>query len=196
MAQIVANTVSKFNDISALKNLSFIFGDPGTSLFEHVGCLRCSVKFDKWRQSVESDIAESTTGSFPPSDIQSNGDIVLLQETADTLEILFQFTYPQRQPLLNENMNSFAAVAEAAEKYEVFSAISVCGTCDQGSLLSSHHIETRKNVNKNPSTVLSYAARHGYKDLADRAGATHPRWQTTARCGSVHPTEPCGTMGN
>lgn len=43
------------------------------------------------------------------------------------LEILFEFIYPRKHPTLKDlEFETLAAVAEAAEKYEVFSAMSMC----------------------------------------------------------------------
>lgn len=53
--------------------------------------------------------------------------IHVLTEGSETLELLFQFVYPQRQPepgkLTGHELNT---LAEAAEKYRVYSAIQVC----------------------------------------------------------------------
>ncbi|KIM76285.1 hypothetical protein PILCRDRAFT_77930, partial [Piloderma croceum F 1598] len=45
-------------------------------------------------------------------------EIAQLDETAKVLELLFKFMYPRPQ--------SAVAIAEAAEKYQVFPALSVC----------------------------------------------------------------------
>jgi hypothetical protein len=52
---------------------------------------------------------------------------VELTETSDVLEILFQFIYPRKHPsLVNIKFSTLAGVAEAAEKYQVFSAMNIC----------------------------------------------------------------------
>jgi hypothetical protein len=52
---------------------------------------------------------------------------VLLTETSSILEILFQYMYPQPQPDIDAmQFEDFALLAEAVEKYEVFSAMSIC----------------------------------------------------------------------
>jgi hypothetical protein len=52
---------------------------------------------------------------------------VELTETSDVLEILFQFIYPRKHPsLVNIKFSMLAGVAEAAEKYQVFSAMNIC----------------------------------------------------------------------
>lgn len=67
--------------------------------------------------------------SFPaPSGLLSRPeDIVSLPETAETLELLFQFMYPQPQPNLRSlSFEKFAALTEAVEKYGVYPAQQVC----------------------------------------------------------------------
>jgi len=68
-----------------------------------------------------------TTGAFPGSEIDTRGEMVQLTEPAKVLGILFAFLYPKVHPDLHgECFESVAAVAEAAGKYEVFSAASTC----------------------------------------------------------------------
>ncbi|KAF9472920.1 hypothetical protein BDN70DRAFT_424489 [Pholiota conissans] len=89
---------------------------------------------------------------------------VALQEPSDVLEIIFQFIEPPtesrnfRQPDVDDLLRGlFFRVAEAAEKYVVYSAITVC--------LSS----MRRAVEEYPFEILNHCARHGYSDLADKA---------------------------
>ena len=57
----------------------------------------------------------------------STSELVPLSEDAPTLELLFQYIYPRRQPLLDDiEFALLASLAEAAEKYEVFAAMTVC----------------------------------------------------------------------
>lgn len=70
---------------------------------------------------------EFATGGFPPSDFETLNEIVQLTEQSSTLEILFQYVYPLRQPDISSvSFDTLALVAEAAEKYQVFSAIYIC----------------------------------------------------------------------
>ena len=72
---------------------------------------------------------QSTTGGFPPSEIPTLDEIVELPEPASVLEILIQFVHPARQPsVVSLELNSFFALAEAAEKYEVYGAMNTCRT--------------------------------------------------------------------
>ena len=68
-----------------------------------------------------------TTGAFPGSEFDTNGEMVQLTEPAKVLGVLFAFLYPKVHPDLHgESFEEVAAVAEAAGKYEVFSAASTC----------------------------------------------------------------------
>ena len=67
---------------------------------------------------------EVTSGRFLTTARQTDN---VLSETSATLELLFDFVYPQRlPPLAGENLSTVIALAEAAEKYEVFSAMLIC----------------------------------------------------------------------
>jgi hypothetical protein len=57
-----------------------------------------------------------------------NGDeIIYLTENSAVLELLFQFMYSQPQPDLESlEFGTFAGLAEAAEKYLVYSALTLC----------------------------------------------------------------------
>lgn len=64
---------------------------------------------------------------LPDDGILSTDEIVQLDEKAKVLELLFEFMYPRPQPDLQTlKFKTAAALAEAAEKYQVFPALSVC----------------------------------------------------------------------
>lgn len=71
---------------------------------------------------------EAHTGAFPPFEfVAFRGEVTHLTETADVLAVMFDFVYPRRQPALEDMpFQIVAPVAEAVEKYEVFSAMKVC----------------------------------------------------------------------
>ena len=72
---------------------------------------------------------EATTGSFPGAEFETQGELVRLTEPSSVLEVMFQFVYPRRHPRLDkQNFDSVLAIAEAVEKYEVFSAMNTCET--------------------------------------------------------------------
>lgn len=76
-----------------------------------------------------SNLTCGSEGFAPPTGTSSlsKHDTVQLTETSMTLELLFQFMYPQRPPDLSAmEFKSFMGVAEAAEKYQVYSAMQIC----------------------------------------------------------------------
>ncbi|KAJ7664099.1 hypothetical protein B0H17DRAFT_1092315 [Mycena rosella] len=101
---------------------------------------------------------QTNTEGFPPSEISTNGEIVTLSESSVTLELLFQFIYPRRHPTLDDiPFDHLSALAEAAEKYQVFSAMSLC-CLYMRDVLPDHAPE-----------VLAYAAKHDYPTLVYEA---------------------------
>ncbi|TRM57296.1 hypothetical protein BD626DRAFT_515257 [Schizophyllum amplum] len=85
-------------------------------------------------------------------------EIVQLTESADTLELLFQYVYRGRHPILDEiSVTKLLDLAEAAEKYGVSAARSLCYVrlCRP----SAHQLQ--------PLQVMAYAHRHGYPHLLD-----------------------------
>jgi hypothetical protein len=70
---------------------------------------------------------ETNTGGFPPAEIETRDEVVSLTEDSSTLELLFQFIYPAHHPnLVGTPFVTLSWLAEAAEKYEVYSAMNVC----------------------------------------------------------------------
>ena len=54
-------------------------------------------------------------------------EIVTLSETAQVLELVFQFMYPMRQPDLKKvDYTALVSLSETVEKYQVLSAMEVC----------------------------------------------------------------------
>ncbi|KAF8172483.1 hypothetical protein BJ912DRAFT_886690 [Pholiota molesta] len=109
-------------------------------------------------------IDSNSAGFSIPENIIVGSDAVQLSEPSRTLEILFQFVEPPsksrsyRQPsVINMELSLFFAVAEAAEKYIVYSAMNICLTRMQ-QLLSQNSLE-----------ILNHCAKHGYISLADEA---------------------------
>ncbi|KAJ3913413.1 hypothetical protein F5877DRAFT_24934, partial [Lentinula edodes] len=74
-----------------------------------------------------------TSGGLLQSQSKSPGiqdDFLTLTEPADVLEILFEFLYPDYETDLERlEFNALLSVAEAAEKYGVFYAMSHCTFC-------------------------------------------------------------------
>jgi hypothetical protein len=88
----------------------------------------------------------------------SDHEVVQLTETSAVLDLLLQYMYRQPQPDLKKaDFETLAGVAEAAEKYQVFAAISCCKLLMEAA------------APKHPLTVLYYATRHGYTEIMDVA---------------------------
>ncbi|KAG5637526.1 hypothetical protein H0H81_004222 [Sphagnurus paluster] len=101
---------------------------------------------------------ETNAEGFPSAEFDTGGEIVPLTETAVTLELLFQFIYPRRHPDLEDTtFEILAPLAEAAEKYQVFSAMTIC-KIRMKDFLPQHGVE-----------IFNYASRHGYKDILSAA---------------------------
>lgn len=68
--------------------------------------------------------------AFPPADAfrgQDGPEIVELSERGDTLKLLLRFMHKGRYPDTSSlDAQAFYAFAEAAGKYEVYSAMAVC----------------------------------------------------------------------
>ena len=55
------------------------------------------------------------------------GEEVQLTETAEILELLFQYCYPRRGPSLNSlPFTTVKELAESVEKYQVYAALEPC----------------------------------------------------------------------
>ncbi|KAF8183210.1 hypothetical protein K438DRAFT_1599891, partial [Mycena galopus ATCC 62051] len=97
---------------------------------------------------------EVCTEGFPPSGISTVGEVVQLTETSVTLELLFQFIYPQRHPALDTTpFKILEPLAEASEKYQVFPAMNIC------------HIRLRDMVHEHAVEIAVYASKHDYPHL-------------------------------
>ncbi|KAF7976526.1 hypothetical protein HWV62_6351 [Athelia sp. TMB] len=100
----------------------------------------------------------ASEGFSPPPGTNPQDDIVSLTESGDTLDLLFQFMYPQRQPDLTKvKFKTLSELAEAAEKYQVYSAMASC------------HFRMEAAYLEHPFEVMFYAMKHGYRDLMDKA---------------------------
>jgi hypothetical protein len=85
------------------------------------------VLYDVHRKNLEVH-SEGFAGAEAISEHHSSdNEVVLLTETSAVLDLLLQYMYRQPQPDLKDvDFDILAGVAEAAEKYQVFAAISWC----------------------------------------------------------------------
>ncbi|KAH6909352.1 hypothetical protein BKA70DRAFT_1103106, partial [Coprinopsis sp. MPI-PUGE-AT-0042] len=104
---------------------------------------------------IHSKNLEVSTGALPLLVGPLKHETVPLSEPAEVLEVLFAFQYPRRHPDFKENI-MFALLdqdSEAAEKYEVYAAMTVC------------KIRMKEALHEHPVELCRYATQHGYKDL-------------------------------
>ncbi|KZP29131.1 hypothetical protein FIBSPDRAFT_851977 [Athelia psychrophila] len=105
-----------------------------------------------------NNLKTSSEGFSPPDGTSSQNEIVPLTEDGATLDLLFQYIYPQRQPDLTKiSFKQLAGLAEAAEKYQVYAAMEIC------------HVRMSDAYSDHCFEVMMYALRHGYGDLMDKA---------------------------
>ncbi|KAJ6558355.1 hypothetical protein B0H19DRAFT_134779 [Mycena capillaripes] len=106
---------------------------------------------------------ELYSGGFPPSGLVAEGvederEVVQVTETSSVLALLLQYVHNQRQPDSSKfKFETLAGLAEAAEKYMVYSAMEVC------------KIRMQLSIPKYPLQVLAYATKHSYPELRDAA---------------------------
>ena len=68
----------------------------------------------------------NSEGFSPPPGTSPRDEVVPLTENGDTLDLLFQYIYQGYPDLANIDFKQLAELAEAAEKYRVFAAMTVC----------------------------------------------------------------------
>jgi len=108
--------------------------------------------------AVHSDVFAGAQESTTPPQNGDEPEIVDLTEDSAVLDLLFQFMYRRPQPDLHAlEFKTFAGLAEAAEKYVMYSALTLC-RLKMEDYISIHSLE-----------VLTYAVRHGYVDLANES---------------------------
>lgn len=118
---------------------------------------------------------EQYSAGFPTAEATVFDKIVTLSEKASVLGPLLHFMHNTRQPDLSKlSFPTLGSLAEAAEKYMVFSAMQVCKTYMEFVQLllfdaRANTIFLRKAVRAYPLDVFLYAIKHDYGDLADEA---------------------------
>ncbi|KII85225.1 hypothetical protein PLICRDRAFT_669491 [Plicaturopsis crispa FD-325 SS-3] len=117
------------------------------------------VSFDFYRRNIKVHSEGLLRAHL--SDVESPGtacETLLVDETSKTLDLLLQFMSRQLPPSLCElPFADIAALAEAAEKYRVYAALPACRDF-MWQTLPEHSLD-----------VLTYAFKHRYRELADRA---------------------------
>ncbi|KAJ7583787.1 hypothetical protein C8J56DRAFT_951800 [Mycena floridula] len=86
-------------------------------------------------------------------------ETVVLTETSAVLEIMLQYMYLNPQPRLSDlEFTTMSALAEAVEKYSIFSAL---GACSQ---------RMREFIPSHPVEVLQYSVLHKYNNITNECG--------------------------
>ncbi|KAJ7189086.1 hypothetical protein C8R46DRAFT_1056567 [Mycena filopes] len=112
-------------------------------------------KLHRKNLEVHSDVFASAGDTTRP---ENGDDIVHLTEPSDVLDLLFQYMYRQPQPNLKAvDFKTLAALTEAAEKYVVYSALTLC------------RMYMSDAIPDHPLEVLVYAVKHGQEELMDKA---------------------------
>lgn len=101
---------------------------------------------------------ETYTEGFPiPGSAMVSGQ-VSLQETAEILRLILRYTHNVRVPRLDEiSFDFLASLAEAVEKYMIYSAMEFC------------RVKMENAMGDHPNEIFVYSVKHNYPDLADKA---------------------------
>lgn len=100
-------------------------------------------------------------------------EVVQMAESREIVSLLIKFMHRGYQPdLSNVGFETLSALAEAVEKYVVFSAIPVCKAKMRcASIRQSEdttvHMKSRDAIDEHPVEVFLYAIRHGHQELRD-----------------------------
>ncbi|TRM57729.1 hypothetical protein BD626DRAFT_634581 [Schizophyllum amplum] len=116
------------------------------------------VSCDKTTFHIERAVLERAADFMPPSSEvpSSPTEPVQLSENAATLALLFRFAYCEFNIDLDiVPFETVAALAEAADKYVVYSAMAVCRVYMKG------------QAKDHPVEVMQYAAKHNHCDILD-----------------------------
>ncbi len=115
---------------------------------------------------------ECFTGAFPAAETDSKGQVVSLTETSKTLELLFQFMRRAPPPSLEYVIfGDLLPLSEAAEKYEVYSALTISRTKLKSVFLANNHPNyelvclIREFEQDHAKDVLAFAMKHLHYDL-------------------------------
>ncbi|KAJ7598140.1 hypothetical protein C8J56DRAFT_814433 [Mycena floridula] len=85
-------------------------------------------------------------------------DVVKLSENTEIVTLMLQFMHPKPPPELHElPFSTLAQMAEAAEKYRIYAAMTSC------------KLLMRQAAMRHPLEVMLYAITHGYDDLLEEA---------------------------
>ncbi|KAK0482056.1 hypothetical protein EDD18DRAFT_1201833 [Armillaria luteobubalina] len=102
------------------------------------------------------------------STIPKQQEVVPLTERAEVLELMLQYMYLQHQPdLRNVKFEVLKDLAEAVEKYEIYSAMGVCAQ------------KMKESIAEHPLDVLLYSVRHKHEDVINECAEASINMSTT-----------------
>ncbi|KAF7968828.1 hypothetical protein HWV62_29232 [Athelia sp. TMB] len=166
---IIAGDIASLNSSSialqeAVIALCIVLGEKVSDIFckadADITFRSCDgVLFKVHRKNLES----ASEGFSAPKGTNIQAEIVPLTEDESTLRMLFQYMYPQRHSdLRGIEFQRLAELSEAAEKYQVYSAMLICN-------VRMEELVTRQAYLEHPFEVMIYAMRHGYVELMSKS---------------------------
>lgn len=131
----------------------------------------------------QPNLVTHSQGFAPPAGTTAmslDSEPVHLSESAEVLELLFQYMYPQRTPdLKTVEFRVFANLAEAAEKYQVFGAMDICNTrMEYVSSTSLAHHERLTYYNPKEQSSRSTLSKCSILQLGTNISIWWLRWRT------------------
>ena len=120
---------------------------------------------------------EVFSDAFPTAGSTTANEVVNMEENAEVLQLMLQFMHNTRQPDLNKTpFSTLAPLAEAAEKYMIYSAMQICHihmefiyfACDVNLQNDDQTgFFCRRAVEDHPIEVFVYSLKHHHRDLAN-----------------------------
>ncbi|PFH48558.1 hypothetical protein AMATHDRAFT_149661, partial [Amanita thiersii Skay4041] len=115
---------------------------------------------------------------FPPSTLgdsseaagaSTKAEIAELPERPEVVELVLRYMHNTRQPRLDDlGFDVFEDLAEAVEKYSIYSAMEIC------------RVFMERHMHEHPTEALTYAYKHEYHKLANKAAPYTLDWKLNA----------------
>ncbi|TFK70765.1 hypothetical protein BDN72DRAFT_896213 [Pluteus cervinus] len=104
---------------------------------------------------------ESHADGFPPASLGKRKRVnhMDIEEDSEVTSLMLHLMHKQPQPDLRQTpISILVRLAEAAEKYLIYSAMNIC------------RVVLNTRTSEAPLGILAYAIKHGYHEVADVAG--------------------------